>query len=91
MTDDLDLACDELVELVTAYVEGALAVRERARFDAHLAECPDCVEYVAQMHRTIAAVGLAAPAIERTPPITALLRVFRDWKRASGVGVTDLG
>jgi anti-sigma factor RsiW len=81
LTEDLDLACNELVELVTDYVEGVLPAGERARFDAHLVECPDCVEYVAQMHRTIVAVGLAAPELERTPPVAALLRVFRDWKR----------
>ena len=86
MTDDLDLACNELVELVTAYIEGALPAGERARFDAHLTECPDCVEYVAQFHRTIVAVGLAAPALEATPPVTALLGVFRDWKRGLAVG-----
>jgi anti-sigma factor RsiW len=81
MTDDLDLSCKELVELVTAYVEGALPAVERARFDAHLTECPDCVEYVAQFRRTIAAIGLAGPELEGTPPVGELLRVFRDWKR----------
>jgi anti-sigma factor RsiW len=86
MTEDLDLACNELVELVTAYLEGALPARERARFDAHLAECPDCVEYVAQMHRTIVAVGLAAPELAPTPAVTALLGVFRDWKRGLAIG-----
>jgi anti-sigma factor RsiW len=79
MTDDL--ACNELVELVTDYLEGTLPPRERARFDVHLTECPDCVEYLGQMQRTIVAVGLAAPQLERTPAVTALLAVFRDWKR----------
>jgi anti-sigma factor RsiW len=86
LTDDLDLACNELVELVTDYVEGALPPRERARFDAHLTGCPDCVEYVAQMRRTIVAVGLPAPELERTPAVTALLGVFRDWKRGLASG-----
>ena len=84
MTQDLDLSCKELVELVTAYVEGALGADERTRFDAHLTECPDCVEYVAQFRRTVAAIGLAAPELERTPPVSDLLRIFRDWKRSSG-------
>ena len=48
-----DLACRELVELATEYLEDALGVLERARVDAHLAECPDCDEYVAQIRRTI--------------------------------------
>jgi anti-sigma factor RsiW len=86
LTEDLDLACNELVELVTDYVEGALAHRERARFEAHLTECPDCVEYVAQMRRTIVAVGLTATELERTPPVAELLRVFRNWKRELASG-----
>jgi hypothetical protein len=44
------------------------------------------VEYVAQMHRTIVAVGLVAPEFMPTPAVTALLRVFRDWKRGMAVG-----
>ncbi len=86
MNTDLDLACNELVELVTEYLEGTLPARERARFDTHLTECPDCVEYVAQMQRTIVAVGLGAPELERTPAVTALLRVFHDWKRGLASG-----
>jgi anti-sigma factor RsiW len=84
LTDDL--ACNELVELVTDYLEGMLPAGERARFDAHLTECPDCVEYLAQMQRTIVAVGLTAPELERTPAVTALLAVFRDWKRGLASG-----
>jgi anti-sigma factor RsiW len=82
MTQDLGLSCQELVELVTAYDERVLPVDERARFDEHLTECPDCVEYLAQFRRAVAAIGLAGPELERTPPITDLLRVFRDWKRS---------
>jgi anti-sigma factor RsiW len=85
MTQDLGLSCKELVELVTAYDEGALAVGERARFDEHLTECPDCVEYLAQFRRTVAAIGLAAA--ELAPPVTDLLRVFRDWRRGLDDGV----
>ncbi len=75
------MSCIELVELVTDYMEGTLPEADRARFDAHLGLCPPCVEYLAQMRRTIDAVGFAAPDLERTPAVTELLRVFRDWKR----------
>ena len=81
-----DLACNELVELVTDYMEGTLPPAERARFDAHLTECPDCVEYVAQMHRTVVAVGLSGVELDQTPAVTALLQVFRDWKRGLATG-----
>lgn len=41
-----ELSCRELVDLVTAYREGALAPDARAHFEAHLASCPPCVHYV---------------------------------------------
>jgi anti-sigma factor RsiW len=52
-----DMTCRELVGLVTEYLEGGMDAAGRARFEAHLAECEGCVEYVAQMRWTIAAVG----------------------------------
>jgi anti-sigma factor RsiW len=76
-----DLACHDLVELVTDYLEDALPPPERARFDAHLETCPGCREYLAQMRQTVAVLGrLRADSIE--PSMRAqLLQVFRDWKR----------
>ena len=58
MTGD-DLACRELVELVTEYLEGALSALDRARVNGHLGECVDCAEYVAQIRRTIDVVRQA--------------------------------
>jgi anti-sigma factor RsiW len=75
----VDLSCQELVELVTDYLEGALAPGERARFEAHVAECPGCERYVEQMATTIALAG-AAVSLESRPEITGLLAAFRDWK-----------
>jgi anti-sigma factor RsiW len=49
-----DLSCQELVELVTDYLEGALAHEELARFEAHLATCPGCEIYLEQVRTTIA-------------------------------------
>ena len=51
-----DLPCADLVEVVTDYLEGDLGAVDRERFDAHLLECPDCGEYVAQIRRTVAAL-----------------------------------
>jgi anti-sigma factor RsiW len=45
--------CRELVELVTAYLDGALPADVRAAFEAHLAECPGCAAYLEQMRTTI--------------------------------------
>jgi anti-sigma factor RsiW len=54
-----DMACNELVEEVSDYLEGALPEAERERFDAHLAACPFCTTYVEQMRATVAALGSA--------------------------------
>ncbi len=37
-----DLICQDLIELVTDYLEDALSASERARFEAHIADCPYC-------------------------------------------------
>jgi anti-sigma factor RsiW len=49
--------CNELVELVTAYLDGSLDVDTRARFDAHLLECDGCENYLQQFRQTVRTVG----------------------------------
>ena len=49
--------CNELVELVTAYLDGALDPDTRARFDLHLTECDGCENYLQQFRETVRAVG----------------------------------
>jgi anti-sigma factor RsiW len=71
--------CDEFVELVTAYLEGALAPETERRFVEHLAECDGCDRYLDQIRTTVGALGhlpgqtLAPEARDR------LLAAFRDW------------
>ncbi len=75
------LSCQELVELVTDYLDGALPPAERARFDAHIAGCDGCRAYIEQIRVTIALTGTIGP--EQLDPAAeeALLEAFRDWKR----------
>ena len=76
-----EITCRELVELVTDYFEGRLPDGDRVLFEAHLADCGHCVEYVAQMRRTIDLLGeLPAEAIEPARE-AELLAAFRDWRR----------
>jgi anti-sigma factor RsiW len=49
--------CNELVELVTAYLDGALDADTRARVEAHLADCDGCANYVQQFRETVRTVG----------------------------------
>jgi predicted anti-sigma-YlaC factor YlaD len=78
---DEPLTCQELVELVTDYFENALGPADRARFDAHLAECPGCGLYLDQMQTTLALAGATA-GLEARPEVSALLDAFRDWRRS---------
>ncbi len=80
MTTD-ELVCQELVELATAYLEGALAPVDRARFEAHLAGCSHCRIYLEQLRTTIRALGQLGEDDLAPEARTALLHAFRGWKR----------
>jgi anti-sigma factor RsiW len=74
------LSCQELVELVTDYLEGALPAEQRVRFETHLEPCHGCTAYVEQMRATIELVGRLTPEDFSPEAEAALLGVFRDWK-----------
>ncbi|HEV2235240.1 MAG TPA: zf-HC2 domain-containing protein [Ktedonobacterales bacterium] len=74
------LSCQELVELVTAYLDGALTPADHARFDEHLAVCDGCSHYVDQMRRTIALTGRLAESSVTGVARDRLLETFRSWK-----------
>jgi anti-sigma factor RsiW len=56
-----DLVCQQAVELVTDYLEDTLSRGDRRRFESHLAGCPHCTEYLAQMRATITLAGSITP------------------------------
>ena len=53
------MTCQEVVELVTSYLEGTMAADVRARFEEHLVLCDGCDRYVRQIRRTIELIGEA--------------------------------
>jgi anti-sigma factor RsiW len=78
-----DLVCQQVVELVTDYLEGVLPAEDRRRFDKHLAVCPHCAEYLAQMRETIRLAGRIVPD-DLTPVMRSeLTDLYRLW-RAEG-------
>ena len=78
-----ELVCQQVVELVTDYLEGALPEADRRRFERHLAGCPHCTEYLAQMRETIRLAGRVT-ADDLTPAMrTDLTDLYRRW-RAEG-------
>lgn len=64
-----DGRCRRLVELVTDYLDDALPPAQRAAVEAHLDECPDCVEYLDQFRTVIETTGTLA---EENLPAEAL-------------------
>ena len=54
------MTCRELVDFLSAYLDRELPQEERARFDAHLAGCPECVRYLTSYEATIALARGAA-------------------------------
>lgn len=80
MTTLPEMPCQELVEVITDYLENALAERDRRRFEAHLDECEACRDYLEQFRQTIALAGRVEA--ERVPPRMRekLLAAFRDWR-----------
>ena len=79
--DALSLSCQELIELVTDYVEGTLSPADQARFESHLGICADCHHYLDQMRQTILLVGAL---VEQDIPADAkerLLDAFQSWKQ----------
>jgi len=76
------LACQEVVELVTDYLEGSLPRGERRRLEAHLADCPHCTEYLAQMRATIRLTGRLEPDDLSAEMREDLGEVYRRWRDA---------
>ena len=79
-----DLSCQELVELVTDYLEGALTPELHERFEGHIAHCSGCQTYLAQMRATISATGTLTPESISPEAESALLDAFRGWRRPPG-------
>ena len=49
--------CEQVVNLVTDYLEEALSAADRRRFEAHLSGCGHCREFLRQIRTTIAVTG----------------------------------
>jgi anti-sigma factor RsiW len=77
-----ELTCKEFVEWVTDYLEDRLSMDDRLRFDAHLAQCSACPNYIEQMRLTIQTVGkLSDTLIEVSQTAKReLLSIFSKWK-----------
>ena len=74
------LTCQELVELVTDYIEGALGPAERERVERHLNACAGCANYLEQFHVTIRLIGARREDDLAATGREAPLEQLRSWK-----------
>jgi hypothetical protein len=74
------LTCQEVVELVTDYLEGSLSRRGRRRFKAHLSGCDHCGEYLRQMRTTVALTGRLTVDDLTPAQQSELVALFRRWR-----------
>lgn len=81
----IEFSCQEMTEVITDYLDGALPSEERERYERHLSYCAGCSTYFEQMRETIRQTGMVA----REEPLPPELREdivarFRNWKRSRG-------
>ena len=76
-----EMPCQELVELVTDYLEDRLSPVDRMRFEAHIAECEYCATYLEQMRQTIRTLGRIPEESLTDDARETLLEAFRSWRR----------
>jgi anti-sigma factor RsiW len=77
-----EMICQELVEVITSYLEGAMAAGDVVRFEYHLRGCDGCRAYIEQMRETIAALGHLPPESLSRRAEEKLLAAFDGWRQA---------
>ena len=77
-----EFSCQEMIEVVTNYLDGALDTDEQQRFERHLSRCAGCNTYLDQMRETIRQTSMV-PREESLPPALReeIVAQFRNWKR----------
>jgi anti-sigma factor RsiW len=81
-----DLVCEQAVELVTDYLDGALSRRQRRRFEAHIRACPNCSAYLEQIQAVIATSGSITPDDLTPQARDDLTALYRQWRGEQPMG-----
>jgi anti-sigma factor RsiW len=74
------LTCQDLVELVTDYLEGALTDVDHARFEEHIALCPMCQVHLEQLRVTVRELGQLRERDIDPDILVEMQARFRDWR-----------
>ncbi len=74
------LVCRQAVALMSDYLDGQLPAGDRERLERHLAACPHCSEYLAQLQITIDALGQAQPDALSNEAVDEFVVLYRRWQ-----------
>jgi anti-sigma factor RsiW len=80
----MTISCQEVVEIVTDYLEGLIDEAARVELEAHLALCEGCDEYLRQMRATISALGRVPLDSLSDEAKAALTSAFRGYPARDG-------
>jgi anti-sigma factor RsiW len=83
----MTISCQEVVEIVTDYLEGQLDEATRTELEAHLTLCPGCDQYLEQMRATIDELGHVPVESLSEQAQSDLMSAFRTFHDA-GTGTT---
>ncbi len=78
-----DIACQQLVELLSDHLEGTLPADERARVVAHLSACDGCTAALEQLRETVRVAGSLEEAAVEAPERERVRQAFRRWLEAT--------
>ena len=80
------LTCQEVVGLVTEYLESSLLPAARAQFEEHVDDCPGCQTYLQQIEQIIAMLRQLAEGPMFPETRQQLLTLFQTWKNTPQPG-----
>jgi anti-sigma factor RsiW len=75
------VTCQEVVELVSDYLDQALPPEEASLFEQHVNFCDGCDWYLDQMRSTVQTVGRITEQDVPDETREKLQAAFREWKR----------
>lgn len=81
---EMQLSCQDLVELLTAYLEEVLPPVQRLRLERHLSYCDGCTAYLAQLRLTLHVLGSLGEGGIPPEAEERLHGAFRAWAAEEG-------
>jgi anti-sigma factor RsiW len=75
-----EIPCQQVVEMVTDYLEDALSRRDRRRFEHHLAGCPHCTAYLQNMRETLRLTGRLVPEDLSPEMQSEFGEIYKQWR-----------